>query len=200
MATELTLTNVRLNYLHVFEPKLNTISKKEEYSATILLPKSDTENVKRLNAALKAEKRAKWDDDIPEGLEIWIKDGDTDNKKRERKGKKPVKCNAGMYVLQPTSQEQIAVVDRGLNRIITPGKIKNGDYFNISINVYAYDNKFGEGITFYLNTIQFFKAGESLGNAVSPEDVFKRYDDADSDDIPDWGSDDEDDEDDDLLG
>ena len=198
MATELTLTNVRLNYLHVFEPKLNNISKKEEYAATILLPKSDTENVRRLNTALKDEKRAKWDDDIPEGLEIWIKDGDTDNKKRERKGKKPVKCNEGMYVLQPTSQEPVAVVDRGLNRIITPGKIKNGDYFNISINVHAYDNKFGEGITFYLNTIQFFKVGEALGRSVSPEDVFKRYDDdASSDAMLNLSGDDEGD---DLLG
>ena len=75
------------------------------------------------------------------------------------------------------------------------GLIYSGAYVNISMDVWAQDNKFGKGVRAGLVAIQFVKHGESFGGAAS----------ATSDDFEDIGFDEDDDafgfdEDDDAFG
>jgi hypothetical protein len=75
------------------------------------------------------------------------------------------------------------IVGRDGKTIITEssGLIYSGVYVNMSIDVWAQDNKFGKGIRAGLVAVQFVKHGEAFGGAAA----------ATSDDFEDIGFDDE---------
>ncbi len=68
-ATTVTTGKVRLSYAHLFKPYAAMQGQEEKYSVTILVPKTDTDTMARINAAIEAAKQKgitdKWNGQCP---------------------------------------------------------------------------------------------------------------------------------------
>ena len=62
-ATNVTTGEVRLSYVHLFKPHAAVPGQEEKFSATILVPKSDTATKARIDAAIEAADIVLMDDD-----------------------------------------------------------------------------------------------------------------------------------------
>ena len=78
--TSITTGKVRLSYVHLLQPYANVPGQEEKYSCTILLPKSDTETMNRIQAAIEAAKEkgvlTQWNGIQPPVIPVPVYDGD----------------------------------------------------------------------------------------------------------------------------
>ena len=76
--TNVTTGTVRLSYVHLFKPYAHMQGQEEKFSCTILVPKSDTETMARINAAIEAAKQKgiaeKWNGQCPPIVQMCIRD------------------------------------------------------------------------------------------------------------------------------
>ena len=77
--TSVTLTNVRLSYVHLMKPHAMDAQQAPKFSCTILLPKTDVQGKARIDAAIEAAKQAglmkKFGGQMPSKLPTPISDG-----------------------------------------------------------------------------------------------------------------------------
>lgn len=167
----------RGSYVSVFEPRLNELSGKEEFSMSFLIPKSDTKTISALNAAAKAAADARWPDPKKRPpLRNPLRDGDTD----------PTKAGdpayAGHFWINVKTKNRPGVVNSDLQAVIDPRDFVSGDYCRISVNAYAYDQKGNRGVSFGLNNVQVVRKGEPLsGSSSRAEDEFSVFKDTTAD-------------------
>lgn len=174
--TTITTGEVRFSYLHVFQPFANQQGQEPKYSATILIPKSDTATKAAIDAAVQAAitagVSAKWGGVRPPQPAICVHDGD---------GTRPsdgaaygAECK-GCWVVTTSSNQQHPpfVVDANVQPIINQADVYSGAYGRASITFYAYNYAGKKGIGCGLNGIQMLRDGEPLGgNSVSAADAF----------------------------
>ena len=55
--TNVTTGEVRLSYVHLFKPYAYQPGQEEKYQVTVLVPKTDTDTMGRINAAIEAAKQ-----------------------------------------------------------------------------------------------------------------------------------------------
>ena len=55
--TNVTTGEVRMSYVHLFKPYAAMPGQEEKYSVTVLVPKTDTDTMNRINAAIEAAKQ-----------------------------------------------------------------------------------------------------------------------------------------------
>ena len=55
--TNVTTGEVRFSYVHLFKPYAFQQGQEEKYSCTVLVPKTDTDTMARVNAAIEAAKQ-----------------------------------------------------------------------------------------------------------------------------------------------
>lgn len=178
-----TLTNVRLSYVHLLRPyAANLANPQPKFSCTILLPKSDVEGKAQLDDAIEAAKQAglrtKFSGSIPAGLKSPIHDGDGLTEGGEKYGPE---C-AGCWVITASSpaDRPVEVVDRNMNQILDVSKVYSGIYANINVRMFAYSNEERSGIGCALGPVQKVNDGEPLGSLPpTAADCFKPLDDND---------------------
>lgn len=166
---------VRLSYAHLFKPYANPNNPNSEpkYSATILLPKSDTATKQRLDAAIRAAVEAgvstKWNGVRPPQIAVPIHDGD---------GPRPsdgmpfgAECK-GHWVFTASSRQAPEIVDAGLNPIINQSEVYSGIYARVSVAFFPYNNSGKKGIGCGLGNVQKLEDGEPLGGRTSASDDF----------------------------
>lgn len=165
---------VRLSYAHLFKPYRNpqNVNANEKYSVTILLPKSDLDTKRRLdaaiNAAIQAGVQGKWGGVQPPNLAICIWDGDGVRQDGTPFGEE---CR-GHYVFTASSDQPPQVVDAQCNPVIDQSKVYSGCYGRVSCNFFAYKNSGKCGIGCGLCNVQFLEDGEPLGNRTTAEADF----------------------------
>lgn len=165
MSTKVVTGTARASYARIMRPEKNQLNGGNEYSVTLLIPKSDADTLGKLKAAAKAAIDAKFGGNAPKGMRNPIKDGDTATKSDgspmgdEFKGHFFIntKCNADKH--------KPAVIDMEGNDLIDPDAVVSGDYIRASLNAYAYDQAGNRGVSFGLNNIQLVKKGQPLGAA-----------------------------------
>ena len=183
--TEVVTGKVRLNFPVLFTPKAaqNDGSGNKYYSSQLLLPKSDTETMNKIKAAIEEAKKeglsGKWGGTMPPNVSIPINDGD---------GIKPVagteygpECK-GHYVINVKANESYKpdVVDGQLNPILDQSEIYSGMYARVLINFFPYFNSGKKGISVSFSNVQKVADGTPLGGAPKKSaDVFGevKYDD-----------------------
>lgn len=167
---------VRLSYLSVFEPRKSEFpGSKDKYSATILLPKTDTATYAKIMAAIEAakefgkEKTKKWAGKIPNGLHLPLHDGD--GLKETSQEPYGPEC-AGCWVFSASSEEKPGLVDASCNPIMSQADFYSGIYGRAAIQFYPYaTGKNGIGIA--LGNLQKLEDGVPLSSvAVKPEKDF----------------------------
>ena len=175
----------RACFAHVFEPTQNDAGE-ERYSMMLVFPEdTDLEPMKRkIRKAIKEQFVGKK---VPANFRS---DPFRDNSEKEHLGE-PF-TSPGTFI-SAVSKYQPGVVDRNLNELLDRSDFDSGDYARMSINLFFYNTKGNQGISFGLQNIQKAKDGKRLSGGRPARDDFDKMDD---DDFPD---DDEDGEDDDLL-
>ena len=167
------------SYLTVNEPKVPLGGGTPKYSVSIIIPKSDTETVEKIRAAIKAaydEGQAKLKGSsktLPalEDLKTPLRDGDKDRKGDE--------AYRNCWFVNANSTTKPGVVDADRNPILDSSELYSGIIGRASVNFYAYNSNGNRGIACGLNNIQKLADGKPLGGHSRPEDDFADDDDED---------------------
>lgn len=160
---------VRFSFLNWATPKLNELSKKEEYSTEILVPKTDTETVNKLKAAMKDAAIKKFGDKMPPKMKNPLRDGDTETK---ASGEPLPEYYKGHYFIRTKSNDQPGVIDPKGNPIKAANDFVSGDYGRASITAFGYSQAGSNGVSFWLGNLQLLEKGEPFGSKSSASDDF----------------------------
>ena len=171
MSTKVITGKVRLSYANLFQPRSQD-GQDPKYGTALLIPKSDTETIKKINAAIAAVKAdpqalAKWGGKIPPNLSTPLRDGDAE------RPDDPV--YAGCFFVNASSKQKPGVVDKNLDPVMDASEVYSGCYARASINFFGYAVSGKKGVGCGLNNIQKLADGEPLGGRARPEDDFEKY-------------------------
>ena len=170
--------NTRWSYANVWQPKsINGGAPK--YSVSLIIPKSDTETVSKIKAAIKAayeEGQAKLRGNaksVPalEYMKTPLRDGD-----KERPDDEAYKNS---YFINANSATAPGIVDADRQPILERSEVYSGVYARASINLYAFNSNGNKGIACGLNNLQKIRDGEPLGGKSRAEDDFATDDEDD---------------------
>ena len=106
MSTKVITGKCRASYVHLFEPH-STNGSDPKYSVSLIIPKSDTETIEKIKAAVEEAKQSgvsKWNGKIPSNLKLPLRDGD------EERPDDP--AFADSYFINTNSIERPGIVDR----------------------------------------------------------------------------------------
>lgn len=169
------------SYLNVNEPKAPMGGGTPKYSVSLIIPKSDTVTIAKIQAAIKAaydegqsklKGSSKFVPDL-DSLKTPLRDGD-----KERKGDV---AYANSYFVNANSTTKPGVVDADRQPIIDTSELYSGIIGRASINFYAYNANGNKGIACGLNNLQKLSDGTALGGHSRAEDDFADVDDEDDD-------------------
>ena len=163
----ITGTGTRLSYFHGWEP-VSINGGAEKYSVSVLIPKTDTDTVNDINAAIDAaieEGVAKFGGKKPNkaAIKLPLRDGDVERDDEAYKGHWFINANS-------TTAPQI--VDRQVKPILDRSEVYSGCYARVSLNFFAFNSNGNKGIACGLGNIQKVRDGEPLGGKSTAADDF----------------------------
>lgn len=170
--------DTRWSYANVWEPKsINGGAAK--YSVSLIIPKSDTKTIAKIEAAIKAaydEGQVKLKGNgrsVPAltAIKTPLRDGDTERPDDS--------AYANSYFINANSPTAPGIVDADCNPILTRSEVYSGVYGRASINFYAFNSNGNKGIACGLNNLQKIRDGEPLGGKSSAASDFGTDDDED---------------------
>lgn len=160
MSTRAVIGEVRLSFVHVWEPNQNG-----KYSVTCLLPKTNADAVAKLQEIMAEAEDAgitkKWNGKKPAKVHSPVHDGDGTKENGEPFGDE---CK-GMWVFTATSKDKPQIVGLDKHPITDQSEVYSGCYANVCINAGAYSYQGKNGIGLYLEPIQKTRDGESFGGS-----------------------------------
>jgi len=150
-----------------------------KYSVSLIIPKSDTVTVDKINAAIQAaytegESKLKGNGrSVPplSAIKTPLRDGDIERPDDE--------TYKNSYFINANSATAPGIVDADRNVILERSEVYSGVYGRASINLYAFNSNGNRGIACRLNNLQKIKDGEPLGGKSRAEDDFATDDDDD---------------------
>lgn len=163
--------DTRWSYANVWEPKaINGGSPK--YSVSLIIPKSDTATIKKIEAAIEAaykegEAKLKGNGRSVPALSVLktpLRDGDAERPDDE--------AYANAYFVNANSSTAPGIVDADRQPILERSEVYSGVYGRASINFYAFNSNGNKGIACGLNNLQKIRDGEPLGGKSRAEDDF----------------------------
>ena len=160
-----------LSYVNLNQPK--SINGGElRYSASVLIPKTDSATLAKIEAAVKAA----YDDgqgklrgtgkSVPplSALKTPLRDGDLERPDDE--------AYAGHFFLNANNKEKPGIVDVNREPIYDSSEIYSGIIARCSLAFYAFNSNGNKGIACALNNVQKIKDGTPLGGRTRAEDDF----------------------------
>lgn len=174
----ITGVNTRWSYCNVWEAKsINGGTPK--FSVSLIIPKSDTQTVKKIEAAIQAayeEGEAKLKGNgksVPalSAIKTPLRDGDMERPDDP--------AYADSYFINANSTTAPGIVDADRQPILERSEVYSGVYGRASINLYAFNSNGNRGIACGLNNLQKIRDGEPLGGKASAESDFATDDDED---------------------
>lgn len=163
--------DTRWSYANVWEPKaINGGTPK--YSVSLIIPKSDTVTIKKIEAAIEAaykegEAKLKGNGRSVPALSVLktpLRDGDAERPDHE--------AYANAYFVNANSATAPGIVDADRQPILDRSEVYSGVYGRASINFYAFNSNGNKGIACGLNNLQKIRDGEPLGGKSRAEDDF----------------------------
>ena len=168
-STKVVTGKVRFCYCHVFEPQAMNEGDTPKYNVSILIPKTDTKTLDKINKAIENAKvigKSKICDkngNIPRSIKMPLRDGD------EERADDP--AYNGYYFINASTTRRPSIVDKDLNPIMSQDEFYSGCYGRASINFYAF-NVNSKGIAAGLNNLQKLADGEPLTGGSTAEEDF----------------------------
>lgn len=168
----------RWSYANVWDAKsINGGAPK--YSVSLIIPKSDTKTVEKINVAIQAayeegQSKLKGNGKSVPALSLIktpLRDGDTERPDDE--------AYKNCYFINANSATAPGIVDADRNPILERSEVYSGVYGRASISLYAFNSNGNCGIACGLNNLQKISDGEPLGGKARAEDDFDTEDDDD---------------------
>ena len=168
----------RWSYANVWDAKsINGGAPK--YSVSLIIPKSDTKTVEKIQAAIKAayeegQSKLKGNGKSVPALSVIktpLRDGDAERPDDE--------AYKNSYFINANSATAPGIVDADRNPILERSEVYSGVYGRASISLYAFNSNGNRGIACGLNNLQKISDGEPLGGKSRAEDDFDTDDDDD---------------------
>lgn len=167
----ITGVNTRWSYANVWEPK-SIDGGTPKYSVSLIIPKSDTITIERINTAIEAaykegESKLKGNGrSVPalSALKTPLRDGDLERPDDE--------AYENSYFINANSVTAPGIVDADRQPIIDTSEVYSGVYGRASISFYAFNSNGNKGIACGLNNLQKIKDGAPLGGRTRAEDDF----------------------------
>ncbi|MEW6957090.1 DUF2815 family protein [Trueperella pyogenes] len=169
--TRVVTGEVRLSYVNIFEAK-SIQGGKPKYSVSLIIPKSDTETIGKIERAIDAAIDAgigKFGGKRPNkaALKLPLRDGDIE---------KDDQAYANAMFVNANSPTPPQVVDANLQPILDVSEVYSGCYARVSVSFYAFNTNGNKGIACGLGNIQKLRDGEPFGgNRISAEDDFGSF-------------------------
>lgn len=165
---------MRISYPALFEPKLNP-SDVLKYSCSLLIPKTDKQGIKELEAEVeKAKKKGiekLWGGKLPKFRYEPIRDGDEELASGEKTGKE----YEGMLFVNCSSDNPPGVVGPDAKPLMDQKAIFAGCWVRADINPFPYKKSGNCGVGWGLNNIMLVKEDERLDGRQKAEDAFAGY-------------------------
>ena len=180
MARQLKATEVRvpcrISYAHLIETDKN-----DNYSVSLLIPKSDKKTLDEINKAVEAaivdgkSKLANKDGAINKKmLKLPLRDADEEGHTSPD--------YQGNIFFNAKSKRRPQVVDRHKEMIYDAEEIYSGCYCNVMVNFYAFAVEGNKGIAASLGNVQKVKDGDRLGyGGTTAEADFDNFEDDEND-------------------
>ncbi len=168
-STKVITGKVRFCYAHVFEPTSIEEGGTKKYNVSIVIPKSDTATIKKINDAIEAamqlgmEKIGK-NGKVSPNLKMPLRDGDVDRTEDS--------AFEGCMFVNANSTRKPEIVDKNRDAIMSNDEFYSGCYGRASLNFYAYNANGNKGIACGLNNLQKLEDGERLAGGSTAEDDF----------------------------
>ncbi|KIR03785.1 Phage protein [Lachnospiraceae bacterium TWA4] len=174
----ITGVKTRWSYANVWDPK-SINGGNPKYSVSLIIPKSDTKTVEKIQAAIQAAyeegySKLKGNSKYVPALKVLktpLRDGD------EERPDDPAYANS--YFINANSATAPGIVDIDRQPILDRSEVYSGVYGRASINFYAFNSNGNKGIACGLNNLQKISDGEPLGGKSRAEDDFATEDDED---------------------
>lgn len=163
----------RASYLNVITPRAAQLNAEPKYSVALLIPKSDTDTYKRVQAAIKAalemDREGKNKLKGVKNPKVSLHDGDGE---KPNGGEYGPECK-GHWVLNASNKDQPGLVGPDNEIMKDKEEWYSGIYVKADITFSAFDTAGNKGIGCYLNHIKKLKDGEALSGAGSATEAFK---------------------------
>ena len=175
------LKNVRLSFPSLFKPS-SFEGSDPKFSATFIMDKEvNAKDISRLEKAINSVVKENFKGNHKCLKGVCLRDGEekTDNDGEFKDGFGPE-----VMFTTASNKNRPQVVDRdpSIPLIEEDGKIYAGCYVNVSINLWAQDNKYGKRVNASLSAVQFVKDGDTFGESrINPEDEFGVIEEEDDD-------------------
>ena len=164
--TKVITEKCRLSYEHIWKPSSIDDNSPAKYSACIVIPKTDTKTIQKIQKAVEAATdegvKSKWKGKKPANLKLPLRDGDEERPEDE--------AFKGCYFLNANANRRPGVVD--LARILDQDEVYSGCYCRFSINFYPFSASGNNGVAVGLNNLQKVADGERLAGGSRAEDDF----------------------------
>ena len=169
MSKVTTKTDVRFSYINLLVPRVQNEGEPPTFSTAILIPKSDTETITAIKAAIAealTDGLAKlWGGKKPSNLRNPLRDGDKDRPEDE--------VYAGHYFLNAKGprggKEQPILLDSASKETTSGSVIYSGVNARVSLQFYPYDKSGNRGVACGVSAVLSSGRGEALGNTVTAE-------------------------------
>lgn len=174
--TKVVTGECRFSYANLWEPKAMDENSKAKYSVSLIIPKSDTKTIEKINAAIQAayeEGKGKLGNGktVPplSSIKTPLRDGDIDRPDDE--------AYTNCYFINANSTIAPGIVDASRQAILDHSEVYSGIYGRASINFYAFKTTTAKGIACGLQNVQKLRDGDPLGGHSRAEDDFADDDD-----------------------
>jgi len=166
--SNVTTGEIRLSFVHLFKPHAFQAGQEEKYGCTVLVPKSDTDTMNRINAAIEAAKQRgiteKWNGQCPPIIPTPINDGD---------GVRPSdgmpygpECKGHwVFTASNTTDYPPNVIDVQGNPIINQSEVYSGIFGKVNVTFFPYTFGGKKGIGCRLYHVMKTRDGEPLGGS-----------------------------------
>ena len=171
---------VRFGYAHVFEPKIDENEAKAaaaagrepkgKYSTCIMIPKSDTDTIKMIEAAIEAAKQkgktSKWGGKIPGRLSLPLRDGDEEDKGEEYENMMFFNCSS-------SRKPGVCVWEDGKPvEALDEDDFYSGCWGAVAVNFYPFSANGNNGVGAGLNNVIKTRDDERLAGGSTAEQDF----------------------------
>ena len=173
---KVSLTNVRLAFPALFEPKTVNGEGEPRFSAVAIIDPASI-NVKNLDAAVKAVATEKWKDKAPAILQKLVSEGRVAFHKAAKTNSSG-EVYAGFedtFHLNASNKARPLVIDSNKSPLTAAdGRPYAGCFVNMSIELWAQDNNFGKRVNATLRGVQFVRDGDAFtGGLPASADEFE---------------------------
>jgi hypothetical protein len=174
VTTKCKIGEVRLSYVHIFQPEATTEGGEKKYSVSLIIPKTNKALLDNIKVAIEAAKQAgiaKFGGKIPVNLKTPLRDGDQERPDDD--------AYAGCWFINASSKTKPGIVKRmkinGENKLVevtNEEDVYSGCYGFASVNFFAFNTSGNKGIAAGLNNVLKTRDGEYLGGRASAENDF----------------------------